>query len=515
MALNGKARRALLDILRYALALASVGIVTFITTLLQPIVDSFALFFAAVAFTSFFGGIGPGLVSVALATLAIDYYFVSMDGTLMLSPAGYLRLAVFMLLAGLVSWLGSGRKKAERSLQQANAELEARVLERTRELTKSKEVLETEIKERRQAEEQLREKAALLDLTHDTVVVRDMNDCIRYWNRGAQETYRYTPEEAIGAVSHILLKTVFPVPLEAIMREVSRAGRWSGELVHTRKDGAPVVAASRWALQADDGGNPIGVLEINNDITDHKNTTEALRRSQSELAHVTRVMAMGEMVSTITHEVNQPLCAIVTNSNACSRWLRAVPPDLDRAQDALQRITRDGNRASEVIARIRGLVKKTDGEIEAVQITDIIEDVLVVTAYDAQRNGVRIEKVFSPSVPRVQGDRVQLQQVVLNLVMNAVDAMRATKAKPRCLTIRVEPHDDGVLVVVQDSGPGITSDNLTRIFDPFFTTKTTGMGMGLSICQSIIRNHSGQIWVTSDDGTGAAFYFTLPDVKRE
>jgi two-component system, LuxR family, sensor kinase FixL len=515
MPLNGQSRRALFNVLRYALAIASVAIVTFITRLLQPIVDSFALFFAAVAFTSFFAGLGPGLVSVVVAALAIDYYFVATNGTLMLSPAGYLRMAVFMVLAGLVSWLSLGRKKAERSLQQANAELEARVLERTRELTTSKEILEAEVKERRQAEEQLREKAALLDLTHDTVMVRDMNDCIRYWNRGAHETYGYTPEEAIGAVSHVLLKTVFPVPLEAIMTEVSREGRWSGELVHTRKDGASVIAASRWALQADSGGHPLGVLEINNDITDHKNTEETLRRTQSELAHVTRVMAMGEMVSTITHEVNQPLCAIVTNSNACSRWLRAVPADLDRAQEALQRITRDGNRASDVIARIRGLVKKTDGEIEAVQITEIIEDVLLVIAPDAQRSGIRIDKVFSPSVPRVQGDRVQLQQVVLNLVMNAVDAMRATKAKSRCLTIRAEPHDAGALVVVQDSGSGIPTENLARVFDPFFTTKTTGMGMGLSICQSIIRNHSGEIWATSEEGSGAAFYFRLPGVKRE
>jgi two-component system, LuxR family, sensor kinase FixL len=515
MALNEKWRRALFDVLRYALAIASVAIVTFVTRLLQPIVDSFALFFAAVAFTSFFAGLGPGLVSVVVAALAIDYYFVSTDRTLMLSPAGFLRLAVFMILAGLVSWLSSGRKKAERSLQQANAELENRVLERTRELTKSKEALEMEIKERRQAEEQVREKAALLDLTHDTVMVRDMNECIRYWNRGAQETYGYTPEEAVGSVSHVLLKTVFPVPLAEIKLELSRSGRWSGELVHTRKDGAAVVAASRWALQADDDGNPVGVLEINNDITDHKNTEEALRRSQSELAHVTRVMAMGEMVSTITHEVNQPLCAIVTNSNACSRWLRATPPDLDRAQEALQRITRDGNRASEVIARIRGLVKKTDGEIEAVQVKDIIEDVLLVIASDAQRSGIRIEKSFSLSAPRVRGDRVQLQQVVLNLVMNAIDAMRATHTQPRCLTIRVEPHDDGAMVVVQDSGPGIPTENLARIFEPFFTTKTTGMGMGLSICQSIIRNHSGEIWATSEEGRGAAFYFTLPGVKRE
>jgi signal transduction histidine kinase len=192
-----------------------------------------------------------------------------------------------------------------------------------------------------------------------------------------------------------------------------------------------------------------------------------------------------------------------------------VPPDLDRAQEALQRITRDGNRASEVIARIRGLVRKTDGHIEAVQITDIIEDVLLVTAYDAQSNGIRIEKLFSPNVPRVRGDRVQLQQVVLNLVMNSVDAMRVTKGRPRCLAILVEPHEEGALVAIQDSGPGIPTENLLRIFDPFFTTKATGMGMGLSICQSIIRNHSGEIWATSEEGRGAAFHFTLLGVKRE
>jgi PAS domain S-box-containing protein len=364
---NGKPR-TIVVVLRYASAIASVAIATAVTKIVDPYIDSFALFFAAVAFTSFIAGLGPGLVSVVLAALAIEYYFISPGGTLVLSAAAYLRLAVFMVLAVLVSWLSSERKKAERSLEQANDELETRVLQRTSELIKSKETLEAEVKERRQAEERLREKAALLDLTHDSVMVRDMDDCILYWNRGAEETYGYKSDEAVGAVSHALLKSVGPVPLDAIKAELVRAGRWTGELIHTSKDGAKIIAASRWALQTTADGKPGGILEINNDITDRKSTEEALHRTEAELAHVMRVTTMGEMASSIAHEVNQPLCAIVTNGNACLRWLRAVPPNLDEAEEAAQRIIRDGNRASEVIAHIRGLVKKTDGQVGPVQI---------------------------------------------------------------------------------------------------------------------------------------------------
>ncbi len=214
--------------------------------------------------------------------------------------------------------------------------------------------------ERKRGEEALRERAKLLDLTHDTVFVRDNNDVITFWNHGAEKLYGWTKNEAVGRVSHHLTQTIFPAPLEEINAELNSTGRWEGELIHTRRDGTQVVVASRWALQLDDKrGKPIAILETNNDITESKRAEEALHKAQAELAHVTRVATLGEMTASISHEVNQPLAAVVTNANACLRWLARQSPDLDEARTAVERIIRDGSRASEVIGRIRDLVKKS------------------------------------------------------------------------------------------------------------------------------------------------------------
>src|SRR6266850_7394747 len=178
----------------------------------------------------------------------------------------------------------------------------------------------TEIEERKRAEEVLREQAGLLDLTHDTVFVRDINDVITYWNRGAAEMYGWIRDEAVGKVSHQLMQTIFPAPFEEINAELLRTGRWEGELVHTKRDGTQVIVASRWSMQRDKQGLPAAILETNNDITEHKRAEDALLKAQAELAHVARVTTMGELTASIAHEVNQPLSAIVANGNACLQW---------------------------------------------------------------------------------------------------------------------------------------------------------------------------------------------------
>src|SRR6266850_2309761 len=178
----------------------------------------------------------------------------------------------------------------------------------------------TEIEERKRAEEVLREQAGLLDLTHDTVFVRDINDVITYWNRGAAEMYGWIRDEAVGKVSHQLMQTIFPAPFEEINAELLRTGRWEGELVHTKRDGTQVIVASRWSMQRDKQGLPAAILETNNNITERKRAEEALRQAQAELAHVTRVTTLGELAASIAHEVNQPLSGIITNSNACLQW---------------------------------------------------------------------------------------------------------------------------------------------------------------------------------------------------
>ncbi len=236
----------------------------------------------------------------------------------------------------------------------------------------------------------------------------------------------------------------------------------------------------------------------------------ALREAQGELAHVGRVMIMGELTASIAHEINQPLAAVVANANACFRWLANSTPNLDEARDAISRIVRDGNRASDVIRRIRALVQKGDTEKTLLDINEVIQEVVSLTHSEIQKSGVVLKMNLAASLPRVSGDRIQLQQVILNLVMNGIEAMNTVTDRPREMIIRSSAHEsDKVLVAVQDSGVGIDSQNLDKIFDSFYTTKSQGMGMGLAISRSIVENHGGRLWAVPNDGPGATFQFTL------
>jgi PAS domain S-box-containing protein len=243
---------------------------------------------------------------------------------------------------------------------------------------------------------------------------------------------------------------------------------------------------------------------------ERKRTEEALRKAQGELAHVTRVMTIGELTASIAHEVNQPLSGIVLNANACRRWLAGATPNLGEARDAVSRIIRDGNRASEVITRIRALVRKTDTEKERLDMNHAIQEVAALAQGEVGRNRVTLRMELAADVPPVLGDRVQLQQVILNLVMNGVEAMASVADRPRELLIRSRQHEsDKVLIAVRDSGIGIDRQNLEDIFNAFYTTKSQGMGMGLAISRSIIENHGGQLWAVPNDGPGTIFQFTL------
>jgi two-component system, LuxR family, sensor kinase FixL len=362
----------------------------------------------------------------------------------------------------------------------------------------------------RKSVEVLREQAGLLDLTHDTIFVRNMSDIITYWNRGAEERYGWTRGEAVGKVTHQLLQTIFPAPLKEINAELLRTDRWEGELVHTKRDGTKVTVGSRWSLQRDDHGRPAAILETNNDITERKQAEEALRTAQAELAHVARVMTMGELAASIAHEVNQPLSGMVLNANASLRWLAGATPNLDEAREALSRIIRDGKRASDVIAKTRALLRKTDMEKERLDMNDAIREVVALAQGEVRRTGVALRAELEGDLPRVLGDRVQLQQVILNLVMNGIEAMSAVTDRSRDLLIRSRQHEsDKVLVAVRDSGIGLDPESMERIFDAFYTTKSEGLGMGLAISRSIVENHGGRLWAVPNDGPGATFQFTL------
>ncbi len=307
------------------------------------------------------------------------------------------------------------------------------------------------------------------------------------------------------------MKTVFPEPIESINAELARTGRWEGELVHTKRDGTSVKVASRWSLQKDDRNRLIGTLETNNDITEHIRAQEALQVAQAELAHVSRLTTLGELMASIAHEVNQPLAGIVTNGEACLRWLNFDPPELGEVRSGLESMISDGVRASEVIWGLRALTKKTQSQRTTLNINELVEQITKLVQRELLNNRVSLQIDLSQSLPNVFGDRVQLQQVVLNLIINGIQAMSTINDRPRTLRVQSRQNEAGeVVVAVIDNGTGIDPAIADQLFSAFFTTKTSGLGMGLSICRSIIETHGGKVIARNNQGPGATFQFTLP-----
>jgi PAS domain S-box-containing protein len=346
----------------------------------------------------------------------------------------------------------------------------------------------------------------------EAIVLVDAGQVVRA-NPEFTRIFGYAESEVLGWSLNDL---IVPEELRAEAREITRGGNKSRSLsfetVRTHKDGTRVpVSVMRVPVTSEAEGSRTAEYAIYRDISDRKQAEEALRKAQGELAHVTRVTTLGEMAASIAHEVNQPLAGIVTNANACRRWLAGATPNLDEAREAVGRILRDGNRASDVIAHIRALVRKTDTQKERLDMNQAVQEVINLTQHEAMRKGLVLRTELAHDLPLVLGDRVQLQQVILNLVMNGVEAMASVADRPRELFIRSRQHEsDKVLVAVQDSGVGIDRENLGKIFDAFYTTKPQGMGMGLAIGRSIVENHGGRLWAIPNDGPGVTFAFALP-----
>ncbi len=359
----------------YAIALLAVSVACVATMLLQrffPYPFLF-LFFGAVMASGWFGGTGPGVFSVLLSTLLVDYYFVPPFHSFSVSPSAIAYFGAFVACAVIAGWIGSSKRKSVAALKDGLDQLEVRVSERTAELMKT----------------------------------------------------------------------------------------------------------------------------------------------QAELAHLSQVLSMGELTASIAHEINQPLTAVVTHGHACVEWLSANPPNLEKTRQTIERIIQDGTRAGAVLARIRALFKKEAPAKDWFDMNEVIHELTVFLRDEAVRRRITIRTDLVPGLPKVKADRVQLQQVVLNLMMNGMDAVAEVNGRLRELLISAREQDNELLVRVEDSGIGLDSEKSEKIFHPFFTTKPHGIGMGLSISRSIIEAHDGHLWAVPRRGGGAVFQFTLPIQPRE
>jgi PAS domain S-box-containing protein len=297
--------------------------------------------------------------------------------------------------------------------------------------------------------------------------------------------------------------------LKAWGESVASGAPYEQEERHRAADGQYRWFLARGVPLKDATGRIIRWYGTNTDLEDRKRAEWALQEVQAGLSHVTRVTAMGELAAAIAHEVNQPLAAIVTNANFCLRQFASTTADSGKLREAISEIVNDGTRASAVISRIRALLQKSAPERIALDINQIVREVTVLLRRELTRNRVSLRTDLGTDLPRVNGDRVQLQQVLINLVINGIDAMRMVSDRPRELLIKSARHRDGVLVEIQDSGSGIEPAVADRIFEPFFTTKAEGIGMGLSISHSIIESHGGRLSIVPVS-QGALFQFILP-----
>nr|WP_084030662.1 ATP-binding protein [Bradyrhizobium paxllaeri] len=287
------------------------------------------------------------------------------------------------------------------------------------------------------------------------------------------------------------------------------------ELARYAPDGSKRYVSVSGLPVFDERGRFVGYRGVGRHITERRRAEEALRAVQAELAHSNRVTTMGQLSASIAHEVNQPIAATVTNAQAALRWLRAQPPNLDEVRYSLDRIVEDGKRAGNVIGGIRALIHKVPSRKDWFGLNEAILEMVALTRSEMFKHGIALQTELAPGLPMVEGDRTQLQQVILNLILNAIEAMDGSDEGARELRINTETEATGVLVTISDSGPGLDPADAERVFQAFYTTKAKGMGMGLAICKSMVEAHGGRMWVSANEPRGAVFQFSLPLVREE
>jgi PAS domain S-box-containing protein len=404
------------------------------------------------------------------------------------------------------------------------SELDRRVAQRTTELAAANEELRKEIADRKHAEEDLRSSEdthrLVVETAPDAVISIDDRSTIQFANAATVRIFGYDPRDLIGKPLTVLMPEMTRKLHENGFKRYLATGKrhvsWQGvELTAQRKDGQEFAVEVSFGEVTSDGHKVFtGFIR---DISERKQAEEKLRTSernlqmaQAELARVSRLTTMGELAASIAHEVNQPLTAVINNAGACLRLLANRNLESEVLHRALEGIVADGTRASSVLARIRAFIKKELAEKNELNINEVIQEVLALADRELYENHVLLDRQLTTDLPFVFADRVQLQQVLLNLIMNGIEAMAAVTNRPRLLGVQSRIDESGnILVAVSDSGAGFGLE-VDRVFTPFVTTKANGMGMGLSISRSLVESHGGRLWATPNSPHGAVFFFTLP-----
>jgi PAS domain S-box-containing protein len=438
----------------------------------------------------------------------------------------FLRQTEELILSVAANQASIGLQEARLRSEQKRvaSELDLRVAQRTTELAAANEELRKEIADRKHAEEDLRSSEekhrVIVEAAHDVVVSMDEKGAILLANPATRRIFGYDPVEIVGKPMTMLMPEMMRKLHENGFRRYLATGKrhlnWQGvEVTAQRKDGQEFPVEVSFGELTSDGHKVFtGFIR---DISERKQAEDRLRASernlqmtQAELARVSRLTTMGELAASIAHEVNQPLTAVINNGSACLRLLANNNLEPEVLRRALEGIIADGTRASTVLARIRAFIKKEPAEKSELDINEVIQEVLVLAGRELYENQVLPDHQLKTDLPSVLADRVQLQQVLLNLIMNGIEAMAAVIGRPRLLGVQSRIDESGdVLVAVSDSGTGFGLE-LDRVFNPFFTTKANGMGMGLSISRSLVESHGGRLWAAPNSPHGAVFSFTLP-----
>jgi PAS domain S-box-containing protein len=449
----------------------------------------FPLFLFAIAITVWYAGPRPGILALLISSLAFDYYYTDPPHSFAATPTDIPYLVVFVLFASLLAWFSAVRHRVER------------------ELLRSRNALATEVVERTQ-------QASLLDLTHDSIFVRGIDDIITYWNRGAQELYGWTAEEAVGRNAHELLRSAFANPLDAVRAELMSTGRWEGEIQKTRADGTGVAVASRWSLRRDDEGRPAAILETNNDISQRKQREEEVRALNEELGKRTiQLEATNKELEAFAYSVSHDLRAPLRHMSGFTELLqRHASSRLDDKSQRyvamiLEAAKRMGNLIDDLLSFSR--IGRAEAHRTTFSLQQIVQEVLAEVRQETEARNV----VWNVgSMPTWYGDRSMLRLAFTNLISNA---LKFTRTRPRA-EIEIacaEQKRDQVVVFVRDNGVGFDMRYVNKLFGVFQRLHAPedfeGTGIGLATVQRIAHRHGGKAWAEGAVDEGATFYLSL------